>query len=191
MVYAQLDESILFKDLEEIENTDFRKTEERDLDNWDIEYKSDHYYEPRLEKAYTFLGHEISAASFFVSEDRKIQSFGLLIYTDDATGFYEKMVETYGEFAVCSPSGYYFQKHGITLPTEESEEAYRIINSIPVPILEDYKNTTSIKWNVIGEKPPLDQKIHLRIYNKPIEGQNFDHEGRKLRIVFERPIDDL
>ena len=43
MSKAQLNESILYGDPNNIVNEDFRKTVEGDPDNWDIEYESDSY----------------------------------------------------------------------------------------------------------------------------------------------------
>ncbi|AIM61048.1 hypothetical protein IZU89_11480 [Cellulophaga lytica] len=186
---SQLNESILFSDLNNIINEDFRKTVDSDLDNWDIEYKSDFYYEPNTSKAYTFLEYPISSASFYISENSKIKKFGLRITVSDGDEFYQRMFNQYGNSSVCSPNQYYFDKHGVSLPKEENEEAMELLSKIPMPTLEDYKDTNSITWSKIKSES-LGFSVDITIYNSPIEGYNFESPQRILRILFEKECDD-
>lgn len=86
---------------------------------WDIEYECDYFYSPKEESPYTFLGYTISGASFYLTENQKIKSFGFLIEVDDSYGFYRTMVKTYGDASVVSPSKYFFEKRGFVLPTKK------------------------------------------------------------------------
>ena len=190
MSEAQLNDSILYTDINSIVNEDFRQTIDHDLDNWDIEYESDFYYEPNTVKAYTFLNFPISSASFFVSESNKIKKFGLRITVIDSDEFYQRMFEKYGNSSVCSPSQYFFDKHGVSLPKEEGEEeAMEILSKIPMPTLEDYKDTNSITWSEI-KNVSHGFIVKIKIYNSPIEGNGFESPQRILRILFEKRDDD-
>ncbi len=189
MGYALLNESILSKDFIMIKNIDFRSVNEEDYDNLDIEYKSDYYYEPKNEPPMTFLGYPVSFASFYLAHDEKIKSFGMQILTDNATLFYQKVKETYGSFSVSSPSVFFFEKHGISLPKEYSEEAEKIIANLPIPTVEEYKDTRTISWYLKIERSTGADNATLKIYNHPVKGLNFESPDRELRIVFS--LDDL
>lgn len=189
MSNAQLNESILYTDIDTIVNEDFRETVDDDLDNWDIEYESDFYYEPNMVEAYTFLDFPISSASFYVSENNEIKKFGLRIMVIDGDEFYQRMFDRYGSHSVCSPNQYYFGKHGVSLPKEENEEAMELLSKIPMPTLEDYKDTNSITW--YKEKSNLFEfSFKIKVYNSPIEGYGFESPQRILRILFEKEHDD-
>lgn len=189
MSKAQLNESILYTPFKNIANDDFRKTVEADLDNWDIEYESDFYYEPNVVEAYTFLDFPISSASFYVSESNEIKKFGLRITVINSDEFYKRMFEKYGNSSVCSPSQYFFEKHGVSLPKEEGEEAMELLSKIPMPTLEDYKDTNSITWSKV-KNTLHDFSVKVKIYNSPLEGYGFESPQRILRILFEKESDD-
>jgi len=189
MSEAQLNESILFTNIDNIRNGDFRQTVENDLDNWDIEYESDFYYEPNTTEAYTFLNFPISSASFYVSESNEIKKFGLRVSISDSHEFYQRMFDKYGNSSVCSPSQYFFDKHGVTLPKEEGEEAMELLSKIPMPTVEDYKDTNSITWSEV-KNTLHDFSVKIKIYNSPLEGYGFESPQRILRILFEKTDDD-
>lgn len=189
MSEAQLNESILYTDIYNIVNEDFRHTVDDDLDNWDIEYESDFYYERNTVKAYTFLDFSISSASFFVSESNEIKKFGLRLTVIDSDEFYQRMFNKYGHSSVCSPSQYFFDKHGVRLPKKEGEEAMELLSKIPMPTLEDYKDTNSITWSKVKSNSSSSE-IDITIYNSPLEGYGFENPKRILRILFEKRDDD-
>lgn len=189
MGYAQLNENILSKNFDMIKSIDFRLVSEEDYDNLDIEYKSDYYYEPKNESPMTFLGYPVSVASFYLTNDQKVKSFGMKILADNATLFYQKVKEKYGSFSVSSPSDYFFEKHGIFLPKEYSEEAENMIKNLPIPTVEEYKDTRTISWYLKIERNTGKDNATLKIYNHPVKGLNFESPNRELRIVFS--LDDL
>ena len=186
MTLAQLNESILLDDIKNIMNEDFRETVDADLDRSDIEYKSDFLYEPKSVEAYTFLGFPVVNASFYISESNTIKSFGLRLKLKDADIFYRKMFDRYGNSSLCSPSKYFLEKKGYTLPREESKEAIEQLSKMPFPILEDYKDINSSTWTI--ESDSLPSKIDIKIYNYPMEGSSFESPERILRVIFREEI---
>tara|TARA_R110000744_G_scaffold379463_2_gene497698 strand:+ start:1240 stop:1863 length:624 start_codon:yes stop_codon:yes gene_type:complete len=189
MSTAQLNESILYTPFKNIVNEDFRKTVEGDLDNWDIEYESDFYYKPNTIEPYNFLGFPINSASFYVSKNDTITKFGLTLTVMDGNLFYKQMYDEYGNSSVCNPNSYFFEKQGITLPKEESEEALELLSKIPMPTLEDYKDTNSITWFKVKHNSSSSE-IDIKIYNSPLNGSTFKDPERILRIIFEKRYDD-
>lgn len=189
MGYTQLNENILYEDFEMIQNVDFKLVLENDYDNRDIEYKSDYYYKPDMKPSLTFLGYPISIASFYLTDDEKIKGFGMKVQTDNAILFYHKVVEAYGSFSVSSPSTFFFEKHGISLPKEYSEESNSIVKNFPIPIVEEYKDMRTISWYFNIKKSFARNGITMKIYNHPKDGKSFESLGRELRIVFS--LDDI
>ncbi|WP_299532392.1 hypothetical protein [Ulvibacterium sp.] len=184
MTYSQLDEKIVLGNFEIIKNLDFRKVTSGDYDNWDIEYESDYFYKPNTEPPLTFLEYPVLDASFYLTENQDIKSFGLRLYLDDADGFYGKMVEQYGEPSIVNQSNYYFQNHGIELPVAESEKAKKIIASIPFPLVNEYKDMRKVSWYDLRNDFSENEMV-IRIYNYPIDHLGFDSPKRILRILFE------
>lgn len=141
---SQLNEAVLLMEFNTLRNIDFRKTTEADLDDWEIEYESDFVYEPKEEADLTFLGYPINSASFYLTNDGKIEKFGLKIYLNNVDEFYQRLVGVYGGYSVCSPSKAYFESKGFILPSQDNEEAQAFIAQLPVPDLDDYRYLNSL-----------------------------------------------
>jgi len=179
---SQLNESILLTEFQNIKNSDFRKTRKADLDDWEIEYKSDFFYKPFNEAGMTFLGYPVSSASFFVKKNI-VEKFGIRVALDNAEEFYNRMVKQYGDYSVCSPSREFFASKGYVLPKENNKEAQELIANLPVPELVDYKNLTSITWYDVEHENNC-ENIMIKVYNIPQNGTNFQGHERMVRIVF-------
>ena len=180
---SQLTESTLLTEFNTIKTSDFRKTVEADLDDWEIEYKSDFYYQPRNKPPITFLGYTIRSASFYLTRDEKVEKFGLRISLNDAEGFYYKMVSKYGDYSVCSPSKQFFINKGYILPKENSKEAQELIAQMPIPSLTDYKDINTITWYDIAHKNDYNE-ITIKMYNIPQNSSTFREFEHAVRIVF-------
>ncbi|MGD1946552.1 MAG: hypothetical protein ACFB0A_09905 [Croceivirga sp.] len=110
---SQLTESTLLTEFNTIKTFDFRKTVEADLDDWEIEYKSDFYYQPSKKPPLRLLEYPIHSASFYLTKDEKVEKFVLRINLHDIEGFYKTIIDRYGSFGVCSPSREFFNLKGI------------------------------------------------------------------------------
>ena len=78
------------------------------------------------------------------------------------------MFDKYGSHSVCSPNQYYFEKHGVSLPKEENEEAIELLAKIPMLTLDDYKVPNSITWSKI--KSEVNEfRVNIKIYNSQLE----------------------
>ncbi len=183
MIYPQLNEQLISKNLETIYNKDFRKTTENDWDDWEIEYESNYYYKPYLDDSFTFIGYPIASASFFVDTLGTITHFGIYIETNESDDFFDKMVKTYGDEVVSVLSENYLQKKGIVLPTEENEEASNIIQQIPIPTTNEFKELHKITWFNIFNKSH-EKGINIMVYNIPLRDYGMPSSRKKLRILF-------
>lgn len=184
MSYSQLNENILFKTIDEVKNIDFKKLDSTDHTDYsiDIEYYSDYYYQPQNLEPYTFLDYPISCASFYMTQDEHIKSFGMYLQIENATEFYKKMVENYGKPLIVNHSKHFFQQHGVELPKIYTDEAIKLLESIPFPIIQEYKDMTKLNWYMKHDNSSK-KEVVISIYNMLNTGDDFFSLRRNLRLI--------
>ncbi|PIB25417.1 hypothetical protein BFP77_00950 [Maribacter sp. 4U21] len=166
MQQFNIDENILNRSFSDYESEYFIKIDQEEMHDYEISYHYNYYYPSGTPFNFSFMKHRVSKAGFAVAKDKSIEQVVLYLKIFDIDMFYKDLVKRYGKPETTSISKFYLEKHGYKIPSETDGFNENSYDSLPTPLLKDFKNLRNVTWYEVNDSV---NKIetNLIVRNKP------------------------
>lgn len=131
--------------------------------------------------SYYFLEYLVKSVAIKVDKNEILKEILLKVETHDMVGFYQNVIEVYGEPSTMSLSKFYLEKKGFRIPTEIDQHSLSdYFSKIPKPQINEFPELQSITWFDLKDNEMADMQIRNKSHPSDI------FNTKEVWVIFKR-----